>query len=59
MKKILKSKKTFLFVGGILGGTLALKALKNEKTKKFCMNVLENGKKMTKGEHTSFQIDVD
>lgn len=46
MKSVFKNQKAMLFLGGILTGTLGLKALKSKQAKKFYVSTLANGMKM-------------
>lgn len=55
MKNILKNEKALLFVGGVLTGTLGLKALKSKTAKKLCVNTLANGMKMQQEAQNLFQ----
>ncbi|WP_294378132.1 DUF6110 family protein [uncultured Clostridium sp.] len=55
MKNILKNEKALLFVGGLLTGTLGVKALKSKTAKKLCVNTLANGMKLQQDAQTLFQ----
>lgn len=55
MNNIFKNEKAMLFVGGVLAGTLGLKALKSKATKKFCVNTLANGMKVQKEAQVLFE----
>ena len=55
MKNIFKNEKAMLFVGGVLAGTVGIKALKSKTAKKFCVSTLANGMKVQQEAQALFQ----
>lgn len=55
MKSFLKDEKTLYFVGGVVAGTLGLKALKSKTAKKIYVSTLANGMKLQQDAQQMFE----
>ena len=55
MKNLIKNEKSLLFAGGVLLGTLGLKAIKSTAARKFYVSTLANGMKLQKDAQHMFE----
>lgn len=55
MKDFLKNEKTLFFVGGVLAGTLGVKALTSKTAKKIYVSTLASGMKLQQDAQQMFE----
>ncbi|MDR5587234.1 MULTISPECIES: DUF6110 family protein [Clostridium] len=55
MENILKNEKLMIFAGGVVAGTLGLKALKSKTAKKIYVSTLANGMKLQQDAQNLFE----
>ncbi|GAA0078607.1 hypothetical protein UT300005_29860 [Clostridium sp. CTA-5] len=55
MEKIFKNEKLMIFAGGVVAGTLGVKALKSKTAKKLYVSTLANGMKLQQDAQNLFE----